>query len=141
MDDKSYKSLLDFWKKKFYFTESTKTISENNPTTTTKSTINDTTEPSSSMEVFRDTLKKISALGDRGKKVLNRLIQEIDHRDLQTERLIQQAVDKVSDREKIERLKRDILLSSPIDTLAIDDEDNDAAIEEVRKHTCQEFCK
>lgn len=83
------------------------------------------------MEVFEDALQKINALGTRGKKVLNKLIQEIDHRDLQTEQMVKKVINEVTEKEE-RRRKRDLLLSSPMGAqLSEDDEDGDAAIEEV----------
>lgn len=85
----------------------------------------------SSMEVFQDALQKISALGSRGKKVLNKLVQEIDHQDPKTEEMVKKVIHEVTDREE-RRRKRDLYLSSPMGAqLSEDDEDDDAAIEEV----------
>lgn len=85
----------------------------------------------SSVEVFQDALQKISALGQRGKKVLNRLIEEINHRDPATEQMVKKVIEEVTDKEE-KRMKRELFLSSPMaEQLAGDDEDGDAAIEEV----------
>ncbi|OXU28371.1 hypothetical protein TSAR_006422 [Trichomalopsis sarcophagae] len=88
----------------------------------------------SSMEVFEDALHKISALGTRGKKVLNKLIQEINHRDPETEQMVKKVINEVTEKEE-RRRKRDLLLSSPMGAqLSEDDEDGDAAIEEGMLH-------
>ncbi|XP_031785741.1 uncharacterized protein LOC100116714 [Nasonia vitripennis] len=88
----------------------------------------------SSMEVFEDALHKISALGTRGKKVLNKLIQEINHRDPKTEQMVKKVINEVTEKEE-RRRKRDLLLSSPMGAqLSEDDEDGDAAIEEGMLH-------
>ncbi|XP_058789879.1 uncharacterized protein LOC131663465 isoform X2 [Phymastichus coffea] len=90
--------------------------------------INSTTGPSSK-EVFEDALHKISALGQRGRKVLNKLIEEINHRDPETEQMVKKVIEEVTDREE-KRMKRDLFLSSPMaEQLSGDDEDDDAAVE------------
>lgn len=90
-----------------------------------------------SAEVFRDVLDKITSLGYRGKKILRRLMDEIEKKGPEGEAL-RQAVNKtmndrtLSDAEK-RRRRRDLVLSSPLHKeLTEEDEDDDAAIEEVK---------
>ncbi|XP_014210255.1 uncharacterized protein LOC106640672 [Copidosoma floridanum] len=78
-------------------------------------------EPSS-VEVYRDALEKISALGERGQKVLSKLVEEIGQRS-------PEIVAEVAAKEASRR-KRDLTLTPPMDMLAEDDEAADAAIEE-----------
>lgn len=87
-------------------------------------------------EVFREVLERIGSLGHRGKKVLKRLMDEIEKRGPEGEGL-RQVVNKtmndqtLSEAEK-RRRRRDLILSSPLRAeLTEDDEDEDAAIEEV----------
>lgn len=91
----------------------------------------------SSAEVLRDVLEKVNSLGYRGKKILKKLIVEIEKKGAEGEALWQ-AVNKtmndqtLSDAEK-RRRRRDLILSSPLHTeLTEEDEDDDAAIEEVK---------
>ncbi|KAL7298526.1 hypothetical protein TKK_0008304 [Trichogramma kaykai] len=87
-------------------------------------------EPSSE-ELYEDTLKKIQALGERGKKVLDRLVHEINREDPRSEEAVRRTVDAVATKEEQRRRKREIILSSPLATeLTEDDQDGDAAIEE-----------
>lgn len=91
----------------------------------------------SSAEVLRDVLEKVNSLGYRGKKILKKLMVEIEKKGAEGEDLWQ-AVNKtmndqtLSDAEK-RRRRRDLILSSPLHTeLTEEDEDDDAAIEEVK---------
>lgn len=91
----------------------------------------------SSAEVLRDVLDKVNSLGYRGKKILKKLMVEIEKKGPEGEALWQ-AVNKtmsdqtLSDAEK-RRRRRDLILSSPLHTeLTEEDEDDDAAIEEVK---------
>ncbi|CAK9822366.1 hypothetical protein ANTRET_LOCUS911 [Anthophora retusa] len=93
----------------------------------------------SSGEVFKDVLGKISSLGYRGKKILKRLMDEIEKKGPESESL-RQVVNKtmndrtLSDAEK-RRRRRDLILSSPLHKeLTEEDEDGDAAIEEDMLH-------
>ncbi|XP_043475237.1 uncharacterized protein LOC122506891 isoform X2 [Leptopilina heterotoma] len=84
----------------------------------------------SSAEVFGEVMKKIVSQGERGKKLFQQLLSEIDD-----EKLKQRLMIKLTSAAKIEeekkRRKRDFILSSPLqDELSRDDEDEDAAIEE-----------
>lgn len=83
------------------------------------------------MEIFQDALVKLKKLGDRGRKYLNKLLEEVDHRDPETEKLVQKVINETA--EKLQRRrKRELFLSSPMGTkLSEDDEDDDAAVEEV----------
>ena len=90
-----------------------------------------------SAEVFQDVLDKITSLGYRGKKILRKLMDEIEKKGPEGESL-RQAVNKtmndrtLSDAEK-RRRRRDLVLSSPLrKELTEEDEDDDAAIEEVK---------
>ncbi|XP_050487818.1 uncharacterized protein LOC126872199 [Bombus huntii] len=93
----------------------------------------------SSAEVLRDVLEKVNSLGYRGKKILKKLMVEIEKKGTEGEALWQ-AVNKtmndqtLSDAEK-RRRRRDLILSSPLHTeLTEEDEDDDAAIEEDTLH-------
>ena len=94
-------------------------------------------EPTSG-EVFRDVLEKINSLGYRGKKILKKLMDEIEKKGPEGEAL-RQAVNKtmydhtLSNAEK-RRRRRDLVLSSPLHKeLTEEDEDDDAALEEVKQ--------
>lgn len=86
-------------------------------------------EPSSA-EVFGEVMKKIVSQGEKGRKLFQQLLSEIDD-----EKLKQRLTVKLTSASKIEeekkRRKRDFILSSPLhDELSRNDEDEDAAIEE-----------
>ncbi|KAJ8673425.1 hypothetical protein QAD02_004687 [Eretmocerus hayati] len=88
----------------------------------------------SSAEEFREAIQKIGSVGSRGRKFLSKLIKEIDHQDSELEEVVKKALSDLSVEEK-ERIKREIVLSSPIGSeLMKDDEDDDAAIEEGLLH-------
>ncbi|KOC65647.1 hypothetical protein WH47_00671 [Habropoda laboriosa] len=102
---------------------------------TTKEKVVVKLEEESSGEVFQDVLNKISSLGYRGKKILKRLMDEIEKTGSEGESL-REVVNKtmndqtLSDAEK-RRRRRDLILSSPLHKeLTEEDEDGDAAIEE-----------
>lgn len=103
----------------------------------TKKTTIESKEPTSG-EVFRDVLDKINSLGYRGKKILKKLMDEIEKKGPEGEAL-RQAVNKtmndhtLSNAEK-RRRRRDLVLSSPLHKeLTEEDEDDDAAVEEVKQ--------
>lgn len=103
----------------------------------TKGTTIESKEPTSG-EVFRDVLDKINSLGYRGKKILKKLMDEIEKKGPEGEAL-RQAVNKtmndrsLSNAEK-RRRRRDLVLSSPLHKeLTEEDEDDDAALEEVKR--------
>ncbi|XP_024942141.1 uncharacterized protein LOC107269113 [Cephus cinctus] len=88
-----------------------------------------------SAEVFQDVLKKIRLLGERGKHVLERLVNEIDNKKNDEAMALRKMAKEVMkgnfSEEEIKRRKRDLILSSPLhDELTQDDSDRDAAIEE-----------
>nr|XP_012137415.1 PREDICTED: uncharacterized protein LOC105662068 isoform X1 [Megachile rotundata] len=91
-------------------------------------------EPTSA-EVFQDVLNKINSLGFRGKKILKRLMDEIEEKGPEGEalrRVVNETMNdqRLSDAEKARR-RRDLILSSTLNReLTEDDEDDDAAIEE-----------
>lgn len=87
-------------------------------------------EPSS-LEIFQEALEKLKNLGDRGKKYLNKLLEEVDNRDPATQKLVQNVINEAV--EKVQRRrKRELILSSYMGAeLSKDDEDEDAAVEEV----------
>lgn len=89
-----------------------------------------------SAEVFQDVLRKISSLGDRGKQMLRKLMDEIDARGTEGDalrRLVNETMnDKKLSSEAKKRRKRDLVLSSPLyKDLMQDDEEGDTEIEEV----------
>lgn len=103
----------------------------------TKRTTIESKEPTSG-EVFRDVLDKINSLGYRGKKILKKLMDEIEKKGPEGEAL-RQAVNKtmndhtLSNAEK-RRRRRDLILSSSLHKeLTEEDEDDDAAVEEVKQ--------
>ncbi|XP_020281490.1 uncharacterized protein LOC109853612 [Pseudomyrmex gracilis] len=95
------------------------------------------TDRANSAEVqFQDVLRKINSLGNRGRQMLRKLMDEIDAindaEGFALKRLVNETMnDKtLSERDK-RRRRRDLVLSSPIHReLTEDDEDADAAIEE-----------
>ena len=88
------------------------------------------TRPSSS-EVYQDALKKLNALGERGKKVLDRLVKEINDRSPENEEVAKKIINEVAVKEE-KRRKRDLILSSPMsEQLSNDDDEADGAVEEV----------
>lgn len=79
-----------------------------------------------SSEVFQEVLEKIKALGDRGKEVLQRLMQESDK--LETPKNITEAIKKaILNSSKL--AKRQAISSTLGKNLAQDDDDENAAIE------------
>ena len=106
--------------------------------TVKKKIINEPPEPTSA-EVFQDVLNKINSLGFRGKKILKKLMDEIEEKGPEGEtlrRVVNETMNnkKLSDAEKLRR-RRDLILSSPLNKeLNEDDEDDDAAIEEDLLH-------
>ncbi|XP_076226240.1 uncharacterized protein LOC143174823 isoform X1 [Nomia melanderi] len=89
-------------------------------------------------EVFRDVLDKISSLGLRGKKILRRLMDEIEKRP-ESEKLRRVVGETMNDRDLSEaekqRRRRDLILSSPLHKeLTEEDEDADVAVEEGMLH-------
>ncbi|XP_072767054.1 uncharacterized protein [Anoplolepis gracilipes] len=88
-----------------------------------------------SAEVFQDVLRKINSLGDRGKEMLRKLMDEIDARSNSEGTALRQLVnetmnDKTLSDEAKRRKRRDLVLSSPLhQQLTEDDEDGDEALE------------
>jgi hypothetical protein len=71
-------------------------------------------------------------LGDRAKNVLDKLAEKIDRKDPDDKEKIKKTANEVHYKQG-HKSKRDLFLLSPIgDELSKDDEDGDAAIEEVR---------
>ncbi|XP_076762492.1 uncharacterized protein LOC143430275 [Xylocopa sonorina] len=90
---------------------------------------------SSSAEVFRDVLGKINSLGYRGKKILKKLMDEIEKKGPDGESLRQVVNETMNDRTLTDaekrRRRRDLILSSPLHKeLTEESEDDDVAIEE-----------
>ncbi|XP_067205465.1 uncharacterized protein [Linepithema humile] len=97
-------------------------------------------EQVSSAEVFQDVLRKINSLGDRGKAMLHKLMNEIDAQNNTEGAALKQLVsetmnDKTLSSEAKRRRKKDLLLSSPLhQELTQEDEDGDAPLEEGMLH-------
>lgn len=84
-----------------------------------------------SAEVFGEVMRKIVSQGEKGKKLFQQLLSEIDDEELK-QRLMVKLKNTTKIEEEIKRRKRDFILSSPLrDELNRNDEDDDAAIEEV----------
>ena len=93
-----------------------------------------------SAEVFEDVVIKLKSLGDRGKKVLDRIVTEIDRIEIQDAegKKLKESIgsimsnDTLSEEDK-KRLKRQVILGSPILNSFMEDTDpdEDAAIEKV----------
>lgn len=102
----------------------------------TRSQENSESTGSTSAEVFREVLDKINSLGYRGKKILKKLMDEVEKKGPEGEalrRVVNETMtdQNLSDAEK-KRRRRDLILSSPLHKeLTKEDEDDDAAIEEV----------
>lgn len=96
-----------------------------------------TTKQTNSAEVFQDVLRKINSLGNRGRQMLRKLMDEIDARSnsegAALKRLVNETMnDKKLSNEAKRRRKRDLVLSSPMhQILTEEDEDGDVALEEV----------
>ncbi|CAL7950074.1 unnamed protein product [Xylocopa violacea] len=93
------------------------------------------TVESTSAEVFRDVLDKINSLGYRGKKILKKLMDEIEKKGPDGESLRQVVNETMNDRTLSDaekrRRRRDLILSSPLHKeLTEENEDDDVAIEE-----------
>ncbi|XP_026667108.1 uncharacterized protein LOC108622199 [Ceratina calcarata] len=96
-------------------------------------------EEPTSAEVFRDVLDKINSLGYRGKKILKKLMDEIEKKGPEGENLRRVVNETMNDRTLSDaekrRRRRDLVLSSPLHSeLTEEDEDDDAAIEEDMLH-------
>ncbi|XP_076645280.1 uncharacterized protein LOC143354816 [Halictus rubicundus] len=95
-------------------------------------------EPTSA-EVVKDVLDKINSLGYRGKKILRKLMDEIEKNGGETETL-RKVVDETMKNQKLSeaekrRRRRDLVLSSSLRAeLTEEDEDADAAVEEDMLH-------
>ncbi|XP_076666153.1 uncharacterized protein LOC143367829 isoform X2 [Andrena cerasifolii] len=95
---------------------------------------------STSAEVFREVLDKINSLGYRGKKILKKLMDEVEKKGPEGDalrRVVNETMNdqNLSDAEK-KRRRRDLILSSPLHKeLTEEDEDDDAAIEEDMLHS------
>ena len=96
------------------------------------------TKQTNSEEVFQDVLRKINSFGNRGKQILHKLMDTIDMQAGAKGTALKQLVndtmnDKKLSREVKRRRRRDLVLSSPLyQELTEEDEDGDAAIEEVK---------
>lgn len=90
-----------------------------------------------SAEVFQDVLRKINSLGDRGRQMLRKLMDEIDARSNSEGAALKQLVNETMNDKKLSneakrRKRRDFVLSSPMhQILTEEDEDGDVALEEV----------
>lgn len=95
-------------------------------------------EPTSA-EVVKDVLDKINSLGYRGKKILRKLMDEMEKNGGETETL-RKVVDETMSSQKLSeaekrRRRRDLVLSSPLrKELTEEDEEADAAVEEDMLH-------
>ncbi|EZA60903.1 hypothetical protein X777_13105 [Ooceraea biroi] len=91
----------------------------------------------SSAEVFEDVLEKISSLGDRGKKILQKLMDEIDARgvarDNALKRLVNETMNKTLSSTDKQRKRRDLTLKMLHDEL-MEEDDGDAPLEEGMLH-------
>lgn len=96
-----------------------------------------TPKQTNSAEVFQDVLRKINSLGNRGRQMLRKLMDEIDARSnsegAALKRLVNETMnDKKLSNEAKRRRRRDLVLSSPMhQILTEEDEDGDVALEEV----------
>lgn len=88
-------------------------------------------------EAFQDILRKIKSLGDRGRQMLHKLMDTIDAQAGAKGTALKQLVndtmnDKKLSSEAKRRRRRDLVLSSPLyQELTEEDNDGDAALEEV----------
>lgn len=95
------------------------------------------TKQTNSEEVFQDVLRKISSLGDRGRQMLHKLMDTIDTQAGAKGATLKQLVNDTMNNKKLSseakrRRRRDLILSSPLyQELTEEDEDGDAALEEV----------
>lgn len=93
-------------------------------------------------EVFQDVLRKINSLGDRGRQMLYKLMDMIDAKagakGVALKQLVNDTMnDKKLSSEAKRRRRRDLVLSSPLyQELTEEDEDGDAALEEVKVLFC-----
>lgn len=91
-----------------------------------------------SAEIFQDVLRKINSLGDRGRQMLRKLMDEIDAQNNSKGITLKQLVNETMNDKKLSneakrRKRRDLILSSPLHKLLTEeDKDGDAALEEVR---------
>ncbi|XP_011258449.1 uncharacterized protein LOC105252643 isoform X2 [Camponotus floridanus] len=89
-----------------------------------------------SAEIFQDVLRKINSLGDRGRQMLRKLMDEIDAQNnskgAALKRLVNETMnDKKLSNEDKRRKRRDLVLSSPLHKLLTEeDKEGDAALEE-----------
>ena len=85
-----------------------------------------------SAEVFGEVMRKIVSQGAKGKRIFQQLVDEIDDKELKKRLMMKmENITKVEE-EKLRR-RRDLLFTSPLqDELNKDDEEGDAAIEEVK---------
>jgi len=96
------------------------------------------TKQTNSEEVFQDVLQKINSLGDRGKEMLHKLMDMIDTQTGTKGAALKQLVNDTMNNKKLSieakrRRRRDLVLSSPLyQELTEEDEDGDAAVEEVK---------
>lgn len=125
-----------------FFSDPSPTISRTQMKTSTAEEIGKKQEESkpkqmNSAEMFQDVLQKINSLGDRGRQMLRKLMDEIDTRSnsegAALKRLVNETMnDKKLSKEAKRRKRRDLILSSPLQQqLTEEDEDDNAALEEV----------
>lgn len=95
------------------------------------------TKQTNSEEVFQDVLRKINSLGDRGRQMLHKLMDTIDTQAGVKGAALKRLVNDTMNNKKLSseakrRRRRDLVLSSPLyQELTEEDEDSDAALEEV----------
>lgn len=103
---------------------------------TVKERMESENERMDSIEMFQDVLRKISSLGNRGRQMLRKLMDEIDAEGVEGDalrRLVNETMhdERLSSKAK-RRQRRDLVLSSPLyRDLTREDEDDDASLEEV----------
>lgn len=85
-----------------------------------------------SAEIFGEVMRKIISQGEKGKKLFQQLVDEVDDQELK-KRLMMKMENITKGEEENFRRRRELILSSPLrDELNKDDEEEDAAIEEVK---------
>ncbi|XP_066596567.1 uncharacterized protein [Prorops nasuta] len=88
-----------------------------------------------SAEVFQGVLRKIGSLGQKGRLMLQRLMKEIDEQDAEND-MLRKMVNETMNNQKLseiekKRIRRDLVLSSPLgQELTDEDGDGNAAEEE-----------
>ncbi|XP_012272253.1 uncharacterized protein LOC105695339 [Orussus abietinus] len=88
-------------------------------------------------EVFREILGKLGSLGDRGKAVLKKLVDQMDEGRAKAGKLRKMVNEAmvIKDSKTLRKRKRELILSSPLgEELTQDDSEADAAVEEGLLH-------